>query len=166
MNIGNAIGVDRVIFGYVGWQDSKAHPLTTSIGLTRQDIAASVFVVDLLSEKTLAKAKSKASGFGPGPAAARESAIRLMLSDLVKRLPQLSRTAPASLRRIRVQIDGVSPAALDRYVAALKKLRATQSVALAELELRAAVLSITPATAKDAVERYLKKAEVTYTFVP
>ena len=166
INLGNAVGADRVVFGNIAWTEADADRRTTSIGLTRQDIDAELTVVDLLSEKAIAEVQTKASGFSPTPVAARESAIRLVLSHIVKRLPQLSKQAPESLRTIRIQLENLTPKALDQHISALRKQRAFQSVSLVQLDSKSAVVAVTPVTSKRTLERYLKNTDLTYTFLP
>ena len=166
INLGNAIGADRVVYGVVQRLAKDTDALAKSIGLQRQDISATITAVDLITEKTLDSITAKASGFATSARSAGESASRLVLSDLIRRLPKFTQKSAVSSRYLQVRLAGLSITALDTLVRTLKTKRAVRTVDLIRLDTQAATLQISPTTSRAKIERYLKNAGVKFSITP
>ena len=166
VNLGNAIGADRIIVGYYESLGQPVGPQIQQLGLKRQDVTVKLQVIDLLTEKTLKRIELSESGFATTAAAATESAVRLLIEQILVRIPMAAAKAPARSRYLKVRVSNLNDKGLDDLIDNLENTRAVRKVQILQLERGAAVLQLSPITAKARAEQYLKKQRLQFVFLP
>ena len=157
INLGNALGVSRVIAGTVRFT-TKA-PLE-ALGLVHVAGELSLVAWDLDTEKPGARADVTADGFDHDPVRAWQRAGDVLLAKVASSLPALAerpKAAPVPTLRVRVERLG-RPADLDAVVRSLGEVPGVRRVTMSELTKGGAVLTVDPPEARAAVETYVKGA--------
>ena len=166
INLGNAVGADRVIFGFTKGEVMATDGGAKELALKRYDLQLKLTAIDLHSEKVIGTIETTASGFARSLTAAAENGTRLLLSDVLTRLPHVSPKQKTSTRKLVIELTGVSPKRLKTLLTSMPKARAIRSVSVVRMEQKKVSIQVTPSTARQEAERYLRKAGVSFTLLP